>query len=280
MPEINLGSPLAVKVRKDITRALSDFSMIDSGDRIMLAVSGGKDSTILALMLREIRRMAPFPFSFEAVLLDQKQPGFRADEFAAFLKGQGIALTILEKNTYSIVMDKIPEGHTFCSLCSRLRRGILYNHAYENGFQKLALGHHRDDLIETLLMNVFYSGRLASMPPKLRSTDGRNVLIRPMAYVAEKDLIQLAAEWAFPVIPCNLCGSQDGLKRDRMRDLVDELEKETPEIRQTILHSLASVEESQLLDKHLWDFDRLETQNNPSQSALTTPSLVPLKPVH
>lgn len=254
---IDLKSALAVKVRKDITRALSDFSMLKAGDRIMVAVSGGKDSTILCLMLREIRKMAPFPFTFEAVMVDQKQPGFNATAFAAFFEAEGLPLTILEKDTYSIVMEKIPEGATYCSLCSRLRRGILYNHAHDHGFQKIALGHHRDDLLETLLMNMFFSGRLASMPPKLKSDDGRNTVIRPMAYVAEKDLIQLAAEWKFPIIPCGLCGSQDGLKRDKMRDLLDQLEAETPDLRQTLLHSLSTVEESQLLDRRLWKFDEL-----------------------
>jgi tRNA 2-thiocytidine biosynthesis protein TtcA len=168
----------------------------------------------------------------------------------------GIKFTILEEDTYSIVKEKIPEGSTYCSLCSRLRRGILYTYAFQNGFTKIALGHHRDDMVETFLMNIFYSGKLGSMPPKLYSKDHRNIVIRPLAFVAEKDIVELANTFKFPIIPCNLCGSQEGLKRERMTKLLDELEKETPDIRNSIAHALANVEVSHLLDKTLFDFTK------------------------
>lgn len=260
MSTIDFQHPIAVKVRKEIVRAISDFDLIRPNDKVMVAVSGGKDSTVLALMLQKIQSMAPFPFTFEAVILDQRQPGFDPKKYLEFFKEQGLNLTLIQRDTYSLVMEKIPEGNTFCSLCSRLRRGILYNHAHSQGFSRIALGHHRDDLLETLLMNLFYSGRLASMPPKLLSNDGRNVLIRPMAYVAERDVIALRDLWQFPVLPCGLCGSQEGLKRDKMRDLLDALEKETPDIRQTMLHALGQIEETQLLDKRLVDFTLRDNQ--------------------
>ncbi|MGZ3809975.1 MAG: tRNA 2-thiocytidine(32) synthetase TtcA, partial [Bacteriovorax sp.] len=228
MNELTLDNPLAVKVRKQITRALNDYHMIAPHDRIMVAVSGGKDSTVLALLLKEIQKKAPIAFSFEAVMLDQKQPGFDARAFLAFMADQQIKLTILEENTFSIVKEKTPEGGTYCSLCSRLRRGILYSYAHQNNFTKIALGHHRDDMIETFMLNLFYSGKLGSMPPKLYSNDHRNIVIRPLAHVAESDIIELANEWKFPIVPCNLCGSQEGLKRERMKDLLNELEKEIP----------------------------------------------------
>lgn len=253
----NLRSTLARQVRRAMTRALSDYSMIAPGDRVMAAVSGGKDSTVMVLLLDEIRRRAPFPFTIDAVLLDQKQPGFDAGAYAAFIRDQGIALTIVEADTYRVVKKMIPEGKTYCSLCSRLRRGVLYSHAAERGFHSIALGHHRDDLLETLLMNIFYAGRLGSMPPRLRSSDGRNRVIRPLVYVDENDLVALAAEWRLPIIPCSLCGSQDGLKRNRMRDLLDELQRDNPGVRQSVLASLGNVEESQLMDRRLWDFAAL-----------------------
>jgi tRNA 2-thiocytidine biosynthesis protein TtcA len=172
-----------------------------------------------------------------------------------WMQNLGVSLTVIEKDTYSIVTDKIPEGKTFCSLCSRLRRAILYDFAHANGFTKMAMGHHRDDVVNTTLLNLFYSGKLASMPPKLTSDDGRNTIIRPLCYVSESDLEQLAKDWDFPVIPCNLCGSQDGLKRKRMKKLVQELEKEIPHISSTIQAALANVNPSHLMDAKIWDFD-------------------------
>jgi tRNA 2-thiocytidine biosynthesis protein TtcA len=258
MTTLNLKSPLAESIRRDITRGIIDYSMIAPGDKILVAVSGGKDSSILAILLHEIRRIAPFDFSVDALMIDQKQPGFNPADYVRFMADNGIELTVLSEDTYSIVKDKVPDGKSYCSLCSRFRRGILYTYAKNNGYDKIALGHHRDDLIETLLLNLFYAGRIAAMPPKLRSNDGNNILIRPMSYVAERDIIDLSLEWKIPVIPCGLCGSQDGLKRDHMRDLIDELEKNTPDVRASMLHALSTIRPSQLMDKKLWDFDKME----------------------
>ncbi len=252
---IDLENSLAVKIRKLITKAFNDFDMIQENDKIMVCVSGGKDSTILTLMLKEIQRRSPIHFSFCAILLDQKQPGFDANFFKQFMDFHQIEFKIIEADTYSIVKEKIPAGNTYCSLCSRLRRGVLYNYAHENNFTKMMLGHHRDDLLETLLMNMFYSGKLSAMPAKLKSDDGRNIVLRPMVYVAEKDLIELRDLWNFPVIPCKLCGSEDGAKRQKMTNLLDQLEKETPDIRSNMLNALTNVESSQLLDKDLFDFN-------------------------
>ncbi len=251
---IDLEHVLAVKIRKQITKAFNDFNMINENDKLMVCVSGGKDSTILTLLLKDIQKRSPFPFTFKAVLLDQKQPGFDVSLFKNFMESHSIDFSVIESDTYSIVKEKIPEGNTYCSLCSRLRRGVLYNYAHAEGFDKMLLGHHRDDLLETLLMNVFYSGKLAAMPAKLKSDDGRNIVLRPMVYVAEKDLIELKNAWGFPVVPCKLCGSQDGAKRERMTLLLNTLEKETPDLRSNMLHALTNVQPSQLLDQELFDF--------------------------
>lgn len=254
MKEINPDIPQAIKIRKQITRALNDYHMIAPNDNIMVGVSGGKDSTILSLLLKEIQKKSLVNFYFEAVMLDQKQPGFDAKEFKLFMNDQKIKLTILEEDTYSIVKEKTEEGGTYCSLCSRLRRGILYSYAYQNHFTKIALGHHRDDIIQTFMLNIFYSGKLGSMPPKLYSKDHRNIVIRPLAYVFENDIIELAELWGIPIIPCNLCGSQDGLKRERMKEILNMLEKEIPDIRRSIANALGNIEPSHLLDKNFFDF--------------------------
>jgi tRNA 2-thiocytidine biosynthesis protein TtcA len=264
---INLESPLAIKIRKQIVQALNDFDMIEDGDKLAVAVSGGKDSSILVVLLNEIRRRSERKFTLEAMILDQKQPGFDIKDFQNWIESVGITLNILERDTYSVVKERTPAGAAYCTLCSRYRRAILYDFAHDNGFTKMALGHHRDDLIETTLLNLFYVGRLASMPAKLKSDDGRNIVIRPLAYVAEKDLEQLAAEWAFPIIPCNLCGSQEGLKRKRMKNLVRDLEKEIPAIGGSILSALANIQPSQMLDSQLWDFKGLKASPSPSPSA-------------
>lgn len=256
---IQFEHPLAIKIRKQIVQALNDFSMMAANDRWMVCCSGGKDSSVLLALLTEIQRKSPLPFTFEAVILDQKQPGFQVDEFKNWVEALGVKLTILQKDTYSIVKEKVTDG-VYCSLCSRLRRGILYAHAQQNQFTKMALGHHRDDLLETALLNLFFTGRLASMPPKLLSDDERNLLVRPMVYVAESDIEQLASDWQIPIIPCNLCGSQEGLRRKRMKRLLTDLEAEIPEVRHSMLAALGNVHSSQLLDHKLWKFSELESQ--------------------
>ncbi|MDB2425940.1 tRNA 2-thiocytidine(32) synthetase TtcA [bacterium] len=252
--ELILGHSLSTNIRKQIVSAISDFDMLEEGDKVMVACSGGKDSSILLALLREIQKKAPFKFEIGAVLLDQKQPGFSVTDFSSWVDSLGFKLTVLEKDTYSIVTDKIEEGKTYCSLCSRLRRGILYTHAKENNFTKIALGHHKNDLVETLFLNMLYGGKISSMPPKLLSDDGGNILIRPMSYVAEADLIQLSQMWDFPVIPCNLCGSQEGLKRNEIKNLINDLEKKNPHIQNSLLSSLSNVNPSHLLDRKLYDF--------------------------
>lgn len=251
---VDFEHPLAVKIRKQITQALNDFDMIHEGDKIAVAVSGGKDSSILVALLNEIRKRAPMDFTLEAMILDQKQPGFDATAFRAWIESLGVKLNILERDTYSIVKEKTPEGAVYCTLCAKFRRAILYDFAHDNGFTKMALGHHRDDLIETTLLNMFYIGQLGTMPPKLKSDDGRNTVLRPLAYVAEKDLTALAAAWGFPIIPCNLCGSQETLKRKKMKRLVSDLEKDIPNIGSSIITALGNVNPSQLLDHELWDY--------------------------
>jgi tRNA 2-thiocytidine biosynthesis protein TtcA len=259
---VDFQHPLAVRIRKQIVQALNEFSMMDANDKWMVCVSGGKDSSILLALLKEIQRKSPLPFTFEAVILDQKQPGFQIDSFKRWVESLEIPLTILQQDTYSIVKEKITDG-VYCSLCSRLRRGILYTHAVQAGFTKLALGHHRDDLLETSLLNMFFTGRMASMPPKLLSDDEKNVLVRPLVYAAESEIETLAKEWQIPIIPCNLCGSQDGMRRKRMKKLLQELEKEIPDIRNSMLASLGNVHRSHLLDSELWNFSDLRkgTQN-------------------
>lgn len=246
--------PIAQKIRKDIVRALNDFDMIQPNDKIMVCVSGGKDSTILSLLLKEIQRRAEMDFSFECVCLDQKQPGFDAAEFVRFFESNGLKLTIVERDTYSVVKEKTPAGKAYCTLCSKFRRAILYDHATAMGMSKLALGHHRDDLIETLFLNMFYVGNLSSMPPKLLSDEGTHTVIRPLCYVKEADLIELKNLWSFPIVPCNLCGSQEGLKRKKMKQLLQELETDIPNIGSSLLTAMKNVKPSHLMDSNLWKF--------------------------
>ncbi len=246
---------LIQKTRKKITQALNDFSMIEPNDKVMVCVSGGKDSSILLMLLKDIQARAPFDFEFEAAILDQKQPGFDITAFHNWVtRDQGLKLHVIERDTYSVVKEKTPEGGIYCSLCSRLRRAILYDYAFDHGFHKIALGHHQDDLIETVLMNMFYTGNIASMPPKLKSDDGRNTLIRPLCYVEESDLIAIQKQINFPVIPCNLCGSQEGLKRKKIKKLLTDLKVEIPMIKQSLLTSLSNIKPSQLMDQDLWNF--------------------------
>jgi tRNA 2-thiocytidine biosynthesis protein TtcA len=254
--KVDRNHVLAIKIRKQITQALAEFNMLSDGDKLMLCVSGGKDSSILSILLDEIRKRAEIEFTFEAVLLDQKQPGFDAEIYKEWLANEGINLKVIQKDTYSIVTDKIKNG-VYCSLCSKLRRAILYDYAFENKFTKMALGHHRDDVIETTLLNLFYTGQLSTMPPKLRSDDERNTIVRPMIFVAEKDLIELAQVWNFPVIPCNLCGSQEGMKRKRMKKLVRDLEAEIPNLAGSFTNALQNAKPSHLMDHKLFNFKEL-----------------------
>lgn len=242
------------RLRRNVGRAIEDFNMIEEGDRVMVCLSGGKDSYSLLDILLSLRRNAPVRFELVAVNLDQKQPGFPEHVLPDYLRQLAIPFHIIEQDTYSVVKRVIPEGKTLCGLCSRLRRGILYTFAKEQGMTKIALGHHREDIIETLFLNMFFGGKLKAMPPKLLSDDGRHVVIRPLAYCKEEDIAQYAAWRNFPVIPCKLCGSQDNLQRAMIKNMLKSWEREFPGRLESIFNGICNVAPSHLADRRLFDF--------------------------
>ncbi len=239
-------------------KGIADFNMIQRGDRVMVCLSGGKDSFTLLTILHRLRSRSNNKFDIFAFTLDQAQPGWDDRALRAWLQERNIEHEILTRDTYSIVKEKIPEGNTYCSLCSRLRRGIIYRYAEEHGFNKIALGHHRDDLIRTLMMSILYNGDIRSMPPKLLSDNKKHIVIRPLCYVQERDIITYAKEQNYPIIPCTLCGSQENLARKKIGRLIDQLAEENPKIPSNILHALQSIKPSQLMDQDLWHFRELE----------------------
>ncbi len=249
---------LQKRLRSNVGRAVIDYRMIEAGDRVMVCLSGGKDSYTMLSMLQSLQRNAPIEFDLVAVNLDQKQPGFPEHVLPEYLKTLGIEYYIIDRDTYSVVKSKIPEGKTTCSLCSRLRRGTLYGFAEEIGATKIALGHHKDDIVNTMFLNMFHGSKLSAMPPKLLSDDNRNIIIRPLAYCREKDIARFAEIMEFPIIPCNLCGSQENLQRQMIREMLNEWERSHPSRIEAIFTSLQNVAPSQLADRALFDFENLQ----------------------
>jgi tRNA 2-thiocytidine biosynthesis protein TtcA len=256
---------LAKRLHRQVGQAIADFAMVEPGDKVMVCVSGGKDSFALLDILLSLQARAPVPFELVAVNLDQKQPGFPAEVLPGYLRSRGVPFHIETQDTYSIVKRLIPEGKTMCSLCSRLRRGILYRLAGELGATKIALGHHRDDMLQTFFLNLFFGSRLKAMPPKLVSDDGRNIVIRPLAYVAETDLERWAVQRAFPIIPCTLCGSQDNLQRVQMKRMLREWERQFPGRLDNMATALGNVVPSHLMDRKLYPFTTLRASGVPDR---------------
>ena len=252
---------LAKRLRHQVGRAIADFGMIEDGDKVMVCLSGGKDSYTLLDILLQLQRKAPVSFSITAVNLDQKQPGFPEHVLPDYLHALGVDYRILEQDTYSVVARVVPEGKTMCSLCSRLRRGALYAHAEAEGFTKIALGHHRDDLVATFFLNLFFHSKISGMPPKLLSDDGKHVVIRPLAYVREDDIAAYAEVKRFPIIPCNLCGSQENLQRRQVKNMLDGWERDTPGRVEQIARALGDIRPSHMSDPKLFDFLSLGQRN-------------------
>lgn len=255
------ANKLQKRLRRHVGQAIADFNMIEAGDKVMVCLSGGKDSYAMLDILLNLQAHAPIQFEIVAVNLDQKQPGFPADVLPNYLASLGIDYRIVEEDTYSIVQDKIPEGKTTCSLCSRLRRGILYRTATEVGATKIALGHHRDDILETLFLNMFHGGKLKAMPPKLVTDDGKHVVIRPLAYCKEKDLIRYSEIRQFPIIPCNLCGSQENLQRQAIKQMLNEWDKRFPGRIESMFRAVGNVVPSHLMDNQQFDFKGINSES-------------------
>jgi len=245
-------------------KAIADFNMIRHGDRVMVCLSGGKDSFTMLRILRLLQMRAKASFEIFAFTLDQSQPGWDDTRLKAWLEQNMIPYQVLTRDTYTIVKDKTPEGQTYCAMCSRLRRGIIYRYAEENGFNKIALGHHRDDLITSLLMSILYNGEIRSMPPKLLSDNKKNIIIRPLVYCQEADIAAFSELMGFPIIPCTLCGSQENLMRKRVKALIGQLAADNPKVPSNMLHALTSVKPSQLMDKNHWNFKELDSQQGES----------------
>jgi tRNA 2-thiocytidine biosynthesis protein TtcA len=269
------------RLRRGVGQAIADFGMIEDGDKVMVCLSGGKDSYTLLDILLNLQQSAPISFSIVAVNLDQKQPGFPAHVLPNYLSGIGVDYQIVTEDTYSIVKEKIPEGKTTCSLCSRLRRGILYRTAKELGATKIALGHHRDDMVETMFLNMFYGGKMKSMPPKLISDNGEHIVIRPLAYCREKDIEKYAVAREFPIIPCNLCGSQDGLQRQVVKEMLQDWDKRFPGRIETMFQAMQNIVPSHMIDKNLFDFAAVSKERAAEFSGDTAfdKESVPAKPV-
>ncbi len=279
----------AKRLRRQVGQAIADYQMIEGGDRVMVCLSGGKDSYTMLDMLLALREAAPVDFELFAVNLDQKQPGFPEHVLPEYLRERGVPFHILEQDTYSVVQRVLPEGKTQCGLCSRLRRGALYRYAHENGYNKIALGHHLDDIVETLFLNLFHGGRMAAMPPKLKSNDGRNVVIRPLAYCRQADTQAYSEEQGFPIIPCTLCGSQPNLQRVTIRRMLQDWDRTQPDRVYKIFRAIQHVAPSQLADRELFDFAGLRVDGEageadpwldaPEPDTGPAPGVIPLRPV-
>ncbi len=260
--ELHEFNKLKKRLRRQVGQAIADFGMIEEGDRVMVCLSGGKDSYTMLDVLRQLQAKAPVKFELHAVHLDQKQPDYDADVIPTYLRSVDMPHTILEQDTYSVVKRVVPEGKTMCGLCSRLRRGSLYTFAEREGYTKIALGHHRDDLVETMFLNLFYHAKLASMPPKLRSDDGKHIVIRPLAYCGEDDIAEYADAMAFPIIPCNLCGSQETLQRKVIKQMLQDWERAHPGRTETVFRAMTDVRLSHLADGKLFDFAGLGARDS------------------